>query len=249
MRYGGSILVFSITLLASALGQSTSTLRLVPRFAYVANDQDDTVSIFAIEKAKLRSLGYAYVGAGSGPRAVAVTPSQRFLYAANTGAGISGYAIDSTTGALTPVQGSPFATGPEFAVAVHPSEKFLISANGSNICSYMIDAATGSIRLVGCATSDSASSVGVYRSGSFVYATNERSNSVSAFAIDPTTGVLIAAPGSPFAAGSNPKAAVIDPSGNYLYVPNGGGANVSAYAINPGTGALTQVPGSPFATG
>jgi hypothetical protein len=52
MRYGGSILFFSITLLASALRQSTSTLRLVPRFAYVANDQDDTVSIFAIKKAK-----------------------------------------------------------------------------------------------------------------------------------------------------------------------------------------------------
>jgi hypothetical protein len=38
---------------------------LVPRFAYVANNQDDTVSVFAIRGYRLRAVGYVYTGPGT----------------------------------------------------------------------------------------------------------------------------------------------------------------------------------------
>ncbi|HUC54353.1 MAG TPA: beta-propeller fold lactonase family protein [Candidatus Cybelea sp.] len=64
--------------------------------------------------------------AGSVPVGVAVEPAGRFVYTANQGswmnnfAGtVSAYSIDSHSGALTPVSGSPFAVGPEpTAVAI-----------------------------------------------------------------------------------------------------------------------------------
>ena len=41
-----------------------------------------------------------------------MTPDSRYLYVANGGSGsISGFAIDASSGALSPVPGSPFASG------------------------------------------------------------------------------------------------------------------------------------------
>ncbi len=54
--------------------------------------------------------------------------------------------------------------------------------------------------------------------------------------------------GSPFAAGSAPTSAQIDPSGKFLYVSCDGSNNVYAFKIGK-TGALTGVSGSPFGTG
>src|SRR5262249_44333261 len=53
--------------------------------------------------------------AGSTPRSAAVDPSGKFLYVANFAfpapGNVSGYTINSSSGALTAIPGSPFATG------------------------------------------------------------------------------------------------------------------------------------------
>lgn len=72
---------------------------------------------------------------------------------------------------------------------------------------------------------------------------------MSAFTINTTTGALTAVAGSPFAAGTNPRAITTDPSGKFAYVTNETGNSVSAYSINTTTGALTAMAGSPFAVG
>ena len=78
-----------------------------------------------------------------------------FAYVANCGSAcggtglgdISAYAIDGITGALTPVAGSPFATGlfPQ-SVTVDPTSKYAYVANESsnNVSAYSIDA-TGAL--------------------------------------------------------------------------------------------------------
>jgi 6-phosphogluconolactonase (cycloisomerase 2 family) len=71
-----------LTLIGLAFRDAVAASSTIPRFAYVANGQDDTVSIFAVEKAHLRAAGYVYVGPGSNPLSVTVAPSQRFLYVA-----------------------------------------------------------------------------------------------------------------------------------------------------------------------
>jgi hypothetical protein len=58
---------------------------LLPRFAYVSNENDGTVSIYTVngKTGQLRSNGY--VLAGEGPQQVAVDPSGRFAYVVNQG--------------------------------------------------------------------------------------------------------------------------------------------------------------------
>ena len=64
-----------------------------------------------------------------------------------------------------------------------------------------------------------------------------------------TTGALNPAPGLPFAAGTNPIYATVDPCGSFLYVVNANSGSVSAFSVNPAMGTLTQVSGVPSAEG
>jgi hypothetical protein len=84
-----------------------------PRFAYVANSADNTVSIYTVDamSGQLRPNGYALVG-GSTPFSVTVAPSGKFAYVANSNSNnVSAFTIDATTGVLSPVASSPFAAG------------------------------------------------------------------------------------------------------------------------------------------
>ena len=73
--------------------------------------------------------------------------------------------------------------------------------------------------------------------------------SVSAYTIDPGSGILAQIPDSPFPAGTNSHSVVADPTGHFLYVANHDSNDVSAYTIDAQSGALTQIAGSPFAAG
>jgi 6-phosphogluconolactonase len=90
------------------------------KFAYVANAGDNTVSGYTINSATgaLTAIaGSPFASGGSGPLSVAVDPSGKFAYVVNgsvtdfAGVNVSGYTINSTTGALTAIAGSPFAAG------------------------------------------------------------------------------------------------------------------------------------------
>lgn len=83
----------------------------------------------------------------------------------------------------------------------------------------------------------------------FLYVANYGGNSVSAYKIDQNSGALSLITGSPYAVGTNPFSAVVDPTGRLLYVANYGGSSISAFRIDPTTGQLTPIPGSPFSTG
>src|SRR5206468_1456463 len=82
---------------------------------------------------------------------VAVDPTGKFAYVTNSGTHgdntVSGYTINATTGALTPIPGSPFAAGlnPLFVV-VDPTGKFAYVTNFSDntVSGYTIDA-TGAL--------------------------------------------------------------------------------------------------------
>src|SRR5271163_361173 len=115
----------------------------VPRFAFVANTSDNTVSIFTVNASSglLRDNGYVLVG--TKPVAVTVTPNGEFLYVANSGSSnVSAFSVNLTNGTLTPVTGSPFTskTGP-CALATDPAGKFLYVANktSGNISAFTIN--------------------------------------------------------------------------------------------------------------
>jgi 6-phosphogluconolactonase (cycloisomerase 2 family) len=245
-------------------------VRVEPRgkFAYVAGQGVDSIWGYALN-ASTGALSEIpgsplATGAGSNPNHVTFEPLGRFAYAVHTGGvpSLLAYTINSATGALTPIVGSPFAVpaftnAPGLEVSFDPTGKFAYvvayndppSYQSSTVAAYRIDVNTGALSEV--PGSPFAARiwplfVAVDPSGKFAYAANRGSDNVSAYTINASTGALTEVAGSPFAAGRFPESIRIDPSGRFAYLANTGSANVSAYAIDANTGALSEVAGSPF---
>jgi 6-phosphogluconolactonase len=192
-----------------------------------------------------------------GVNSITIDPTGKFLYAAiNAGNDISAYVIDSSTGALTPVAGSPFPAGSvPMTVRVDPSGRYAYVTNmdSDSISAYLINSSTGALTPI--PGSPFLNSVGgawptglaIDPSGQFVYVLNQLLNSISAFSINTSTGALTPISGAPFASGVDPYEASVDPSGKFLYVSNNGAGTISVYAIDGTTGSLTPISGSPFA--
>ena len=85
------------------------------------------------------------------PDSVTVHPNGQFAYAANfdVPGDVSAYTINATTGALTPVPGSPFAAAgiEPVSVAVSQNGQFAYVANtdSNNVSAYTINATTGAL--------------------------------------------------------------------------------------------------------
>lgn len=198
------------------------------------------------------------------PNSVAVDPTGKFAYVANSGTNnVSMYTINGTTGALTLIGRIDAGIGPA-SVAVDPSGKFIYVANESNFDSlvgnvsmYTIDSTSGALTSMGSpvAADFGAHSVSVDPLGKFAYVANdgiyqETGGSLSTYTINSTTGALTPT-GTVYAVcpGTGcsllaPLSVTLDPSGMFLYVANEGGfapTNVSMYTINATTGALTSI--------
>lgn len=246
------------------------------RFAYAANKTANSVSAYSIGAtgaltpidADAGSTGVQpSIPAGTAPLSVAIDPSGRFLYVANVGAGVadpgtlSAYSIDSGTGALTPVAGSPFAAGngPD-SVVVDPSGRFVYAANygwpgSGTVSAYAIDAGTGALTPVAgspFAAGNGSDSIVVDSSGRFVYVANLLADTVSAFMIDAGTGALTKSDADAVTAGSQdfalpsgrPVSIAVDPSRALLYLATACG-NAWAFAIDATSGALTRIDAAP----
>ena len=143
------------------------------------------------------ALGFGAVGCSLS--APTTTTKHYFAYVVNGGAHtVSAYSINSSTGALTQVSGSPFATGtgPQ-GIAADPAGKFLYVANygaggGNTVSAYMINASSGALTQV----SGSPFTIGSSGSGPI------------ALAVDPTGKFLYAAKMAPARTASRPAPSI-----------------------------------------
>jgi 6-phosphogluconolactonase (cycloisomerase 2 family) len=228
----------------------------LPRFAYVPNFGDATVSMYTVNfrTGQLRPNGY--VMSGAGPTSVALHPTGQFAYVTNQGDNtISAYKVNPSRGTLSPIAGSPFPTGsgPQ-GLTFDPSGRFAYAVNNidNTISAYVVNFANGVLEPVSgspFSTGNYPSFVVVESSGKYAYITNGNDSTVSAYSIDGTTGALTPVSGSPFPTGTFPYAITADPSGKFLYVTNVADSTVSAFVISSSTGGLTAIAGSPFPTG
>ncbi len=91
----------------------------------------------------------------------------------------------------------------------------------------------------------------------FLYVTDPGSGQVAGYVVNPLDGKLTLVVNTPWAAGTTPKAIVVNPAGTYAYVANADGdavntttGSVSGYRINRTTGELIALGGSlPIAAG
>jgi probable HAF family extracellular repeat protein len=180
-------------------------------------------------------------------------PNQ-FAYVANFGSQntITGLAINESTGALTPVHGSPFNNvDAPISVTVDPTGRFVYATQGAAISGYTINAETGALTRVRRSPFSSPDPRGIVvdPTGRFVYVANFSSGNVTAYTINTDNGRLADIPGSPFAADSGTYSVAVDPKGHFLYASNPVAGDITEYAIDANTGVLTQIPGSPVTSG
>jgi DNA-binding beta-propeller fold protein YncE len=238
-------------------GQGAEGVAVDPagKFLYVTQHNDNLVFGFAIgSNGALTAVPGGAFATSTTPVAAVVDPSGKYLYVSNSQdalGSISAYSINSSTGALTAVAGSPFATvvnGGPIGVAVSPNGQFLYAAlagstgTGNQIAAMTINSGTGSLAAIAGSpftTGNEPGLIAIDPSGKFLYSPNIADNTVSAFSID-SSGGLTQISGSPFMAGSSPFAIAVNSKSATAYVANGNATTVSAYTIDS-SGALTTV--------
>jgi hypothetical protein len=123
---------------------------------------------------------------------------------------IAGFAVDTSTGALTPLPGSPFAVNfySYSSLALDLSGQYLFTASSltQTIEEFHVNTSTGALTPM---ADTSAPIFGLFQVvGDYLYVPNSTyfgssgaPSAITAFSIDGSTGALTQVPGSPFAAG------------------------------------------------
>ncbi len=178
-------------------------------------------------------------------------PTPRFAYVTNQDSNdISAFAIDASTGLMTPVGGSPFATEPgPTAAVVSPDAQhlFIASRDSSSVLVYRI-AADGSLEAVGAPLSVGGrpTKLAIDPAGKYLFAANQLDGSISSFSIDTQSGDLQVLKNSPITTGGSPSGIAVSPNDRFLYVSDSGAGLISVYSIEPSANALREIAGSPF---
>ncbi len=242
------------------------SLHAQSNFVYV-NNQSAANSISAFSVASNGALspltGSPFLTGGHGANVncygidrIVISAPNNVLFVTNTlDLTISALQINPATGALTPVAGSPFASGltldgcAGISLAATPDGQFLMASSNGQIQTFAI-AANGALSLVAttpnCCTP--MVSMKISPNGQLLAVSNE--NSVSVFTITPVTGVLTPVLGSPFPKTGAATVGGLDFNSCSNSVLYGGESSPStnladAWTVAP-TGVLSAIPGSPF---
>lgn len=128
------------------------------RYLYAANySSPGRVFVYTINSVsgvltQIAGLGPGFSTVNNGPDSIFVDPKSRFLYVGNqTPSNLAGFTIDSSTGGLTAMSGSPFA-GFTGALAMDPSGTYLYSGTGGFVRAFSVNASTGVPTLIGTVT-------------------------------------------------------------------------------------------------
>lgn len=186
------------------------------KFVFVsrtANQPGDGVYVFARNSnGSLSAVAGSPFSTQPGPASIAVDPTGKYLYVATGQNAIDAFTIDQTSGALTPLPGSPYpvATGSCAAglgSTIDPFGYFVYTADtrADEISAFTVSRSTGTL-------------------------------TQAAGSPYPDHG---GCSGNPNIYG-NPSAIVIEATGRYLYAGNLD-TTISIYSINAGNGALTFV--------
>jgi 6-phosphogluconolactonase (cycloisomerase 2 family) len=189
--------------------------------------------------------GVVAFGTSSAP--IVTLPKAKFAYTGNQGASLSGYSVNTSTGALTALSGFPITIGANpTVVAVDPQSRFLFVGDISldELHVFTINSSTGALSEIGTspyATVKEPVAIAVDFSGTHVYVASMGSNSVGGYSLG-ATGALTPITGSPFATSGTQNFGddiVINATGTIVYVEDT--SNVYTYSVNAGSGALTLV--------
>jgi len=207
----------------------TLGVSLAPRFAYVANQSDSTISLLRDDAATgdLNHVGYIHAPPSQvGPERIAVHPSGNFVYVPNMGtSNLSVYSVNSADGWLTP--GTPVALGAgPHGIAIDPNGTYLYvcSQNADQLQVFSIDPGTGALSVVqSISTGVQPSSCVVDPLGRFLFVTlhgnptTGQGSALQAYLIDAPTGSVTAPSPAATLNGSQPTDVVVAPNGTAVF--------------------------------
>jgi len=219
-------------------------------FVYTANSDDNSVSMFTIATSTglLTPLSPSETAvpslcgscsSQSSPDFVTVGPSGQFLYVTDQDSGgVSTFAINSQTGALTPTNPPGVNGGIDpWKVTFDPTGQFAyVPDEGFNqVWMYTVDATTGTLTqnqtpLV--AAGNQPSYMAVHPSGKFAYVVNRYDGTISMYSIEAGTGVLVPNTPATVQAGSWPFPIAVNAAGTFAYVGNQNDGSISIYSIS-----------------
>jgi len=228
------------------------------RFVFVANRGDDTVAAFSVGSNGTLTPAGTVQSITAEPYQMMTDPQSRFLYVtAGGGATIWGFSINSSSGALTPIPGSPFFVPCESrSGTVDFAGHFLVVAVRScdEVAVYTIDQTTGALSQVNGSpfpTGDRPFHVVEVANGdqTFVAVNNLDDANISVFTFNTSTGALAAVSGSPFTFNNFqwPHYMAADTAGQFGYIVDF--SNTITGVTISANGTVTQITGSPFTTG
>jgi 6-phosphogluconolactonase len=242
-----------------AAGPAVQALALHPskKFLYAANSAENDISLFTIATDGMLTEVTPRTSISNGtdastPTMLAMDPGGAYLYVGNAGGttSISVFSINSTSGQLTPISGSPFAIG------ISPLN--MVLAPGGNILYVTGGGAPGWIEAWNLSSGVLLSppqlvqpgtnpyGLAISPNGSYLYTANTGDNSISEFSIG--SSGLTEISGSPIGESyTAPLALLVDNTSSYLFVANEGSTNLAGYSIGSG-GGITLLASSPFAT-
>ena len=188
----------------------------------------------------------------------------KFLYV-QAAQGVYGFSIQSGTGALTQITGSPFAASgpsspgysqPATLMAVDQMNHFLYVSTTSGIAGFTINQTTGQLTPIagspfGAGVNGPWTIVVTPNNGFLYELESQNSSTLHGYSIDQNTGVLTALQGSPFSTGTcgslvapgtvgipGPDNMTIATAGKFMY------DNCGIYSLDPTTGTIAQVSSS-----
>jgi 6-phosphogluconolactonase (cycloisomerase 2 family) len=227
-----------------------------PKFAYVPNVADNTVSSYSSDPAtgKLSAVGTPFPS-GVAPQEVAVSSQGDVAFVASAGptpmttAGtVSAYAINAATGALSGIGGSlPTGKGPS-SLAADRTGRFLYVANAfdATISGYAVDLVSGALTVNGAPTPVSFDPIGVVvdPTGRNLYALGV--DRVAVYELDAKSGAITLSqvsfpnfvPSPILLPASGASQITVDPSGNFAYIPIFSAKMVAVFQIDPYSGVL-----------
>ena len=179
------------------------------QFVYFARDTKNlpsppapAVDAYSVDAATGQLTLIGSVGAGSDQGTVPrIDPLGRFLYVPSVGTGVSGFAINPLTGALTAVPGSPVLVGQNVGqLDIDPTGRFLYApvrtgAGTEGIAMYTINPATGQLGVMlgspfPLGLNVTPTFLQAEASGRWVFVASFNDDKVTSLAIHPTAGTL-----------------------------------------------------------
>jgi 6-phosphogluconolactonase (cycloisomerase 2 family) len=221
------------------------------RFLIVSDNSANLLHLFAIDSSSgvLTEVSPSPYITKIEPGTVITDPTGTHVYLYASGEngaypGQGGNLIDaynlSSTGVLTNVTGSPFATGSTSismsagipAMVTDALGKFLYAQDNVNLYIFGIDSSSGALTLLQTIPGEFNSAIALDPAGTYLYQVG--SNSILSYVIDPSSGRLSLSKSSPTALQpGGPYTITLSPSGQFAYTIENNNDLVS-YSVNNG---------------